>query len=819
MRSWTSDLIVTLSALIVAGSFGYLYYHDINQQIAAKGQKPVGTVIYKQHEAQRRFNDRVVWQPVSANTALYNLDSVRTVRGSEAVIRLIDGTKIVMQPNTLITLDWTGKAKSVNFLSGSITAIRTKSVGGTSSAPAGVVIKSGKSQVTIDQATVNLTSSAGGKLAVAVSGGTASLLSGGSVRNLSTSDVANVDTSTGAANVSAVKLLPTAPAQNAIYVEQGADSPIPFTWDSSMKLPRYTLQLSSSSDFKTSVRSVGVTGRTADVALTPGTHYWRIAGGGRTSPAEQVTVLHDTSVSLLGPQRGSVYTFNTASPLVPFSWSASKIASGYELQIARDSEFTNLVDQTHTTTNGIAIGTLSAGNYYWRVKPLYDFSAASNVSVSKVSSFRIIQAKTLKPAGLVSPAAKAVLNAVAIQSTGVLFNWRPDDTIEGWSFTIARKSDMSDVVAHVKTSDNYYLMRKTLHPGRYFWQVRGTTANGVAAPPSPVRSLSASLENAKITLRSPRPSWNYDGATVGNLPVVWASAVKGNFEVDLSTTADFSSNLTKLETTFDNAHFGNLPPATYYWRVRLLARDGSTLMSSKEGTFTVLQPLLPPRPISPSAGQVLSLVNPKSLDFRWDGDPRSRYYDFTLYRSEPNGSKRKIATTTNLTENQYSLKDFSSLSVGDYTWIVAAHNPKGPNTSAQSTLPVSASFTIGRLRIVGAPALGSPADGATLGGVAALDRGVDFSWHSPGRNATAVLQIATDSSFTRVVHRVAVGAGVESVHLPQLLPGRYYWRIQARTADNIQAPVSPTYALTVSPLPRLPEPQTVTPAQGGTVNM
>lgn len=832
MRSWMNDLVVTLSALVVAGGFGYLYYRDVNQQFAAGNQKPIGTLVYEQNNTERRFNNREVWQQVGDNTPLYNLDSVRTARGSEAVIRLNGGTKIVMQPNSLITLDWSSKAKAVDFLSGSITAVHTGgaaapgapaagSAGAASAAapPGAVVIRSGRSQVALSNATVNVSASGSNKLAVTVSGGNASLISGGSVQTISASQVASVDTANGSARISTAQLIPVEPLANAIYVTEGGGVQVPFAWKSDLRSSAYALEVATSPTFPPTTETTQSKGTSQAVTIPPGTHYWRVVAAGRSTQPEQLTVLSDSPVAPLAPASRAVYTYDTSPPLVLFSWSPSQVASGYELQIATDRQFANVVEQTQSATNAIAVGTLTSGTYYWRVKPLYDFAVSSNVGVSQVRSFRVVRSTVLAAARLTSPKASALLNAITVQSSGILFNWHSNNDIAQWDVAVSRTLGMSKIVAKTTTPDNFFLMRTPLDPGMYYWQVRGYTSNGAAAPPSKVRSFKVSLENAKITLVSPRMNWNYDQATVASVPVVWKSTVKGNFEVDLSTQPDYSNVFARIETTFDNANFGSLLAGTYYWRVRLLARDGSTLLSSRNGTFTVLPSLLEPLPISPAGGAVLSLVNPKSINFTWDGDPRSRFYDFTLYRLLPGGVRREIGKATDLTTNQYSFKNFAPLSLGSYTWIVAAHNPAGYDTSPQSSLPVSSNFSIARLRIVDAAVLESPADGSTLNGVRALDHGVRFTWITPDSLGTASVELSADPTFTNVLDQLPAGAGAASAHIVQLLPGTYYWRVRARTHDGITAPPSAVHVFIVAALPPLAQPAGLSPAPSATVNM
>ncbi len=851
MRSWMNDLVVTASTLAVAAGFGYLYYRDLNQQIVASGQKPIGTVIYERNDTERRFGDRVVWQQVSDRAPLYNQDSIRTAAGSDAVIRLIDGTQIALSPNTLITLDWGPKAKAVDFVSGSITAIRTgggpggpanggpgaaaaapgseanaTGAGGGSKAAGqpgaaaggGLVIRSGRSRVVVDRATVNLTH-AGGRLSVNVASGEASLGVGDLVQTVSAAQEAQVNTATGAATVSQLQLAPVAPAANAIFVTHGDSAPVDFSWRSASPAKAYTLEIAPTPAFDQGVRTFTASGSSASEGVEPGTSYWRVVADGATSPAEQLTVVRDVPIVPQTPASGAVFGYDSGLPLISFSWSASQVASGYELQVATDSDFSSIADRVPVEATTISISTLAAGSYFWRVLPVYGFGSSGGSVPSASASFRIVRDTKLKAATLVAPAEGADLNTLSVNSAGLLFNWTADNAMASWTLTLARDKSLTDVVLRETTINNFYLRRKPLIPGTYYWRVRGVDSYGEESPPSAVRSFKIHLHTATIKLKSPQANWAYDGATFANVPVVWQSDILGTYEVQLSTRADFSALYNQIKTTFNNATFGSLPPGTYFWHVLLLSQDGSTLLSSGDEAFTVLPPLVAPLAVTPAPGKGMDLINAPNLPFRWDGDPRSEFYDFTLYGPAPNGGMRIIASAKDLKVNEFILKDLSGLTPGSYTWEIEAHNPSGPSLSSQDSEPTLANFVIRHLRIIPAPRLLSPFANMQIDGPSALDHGVSFSWTNPDPEGSAIVQVASDRSFSKNLKQLPAGPGATSVVLPELLPGTYYWQVKAMTHDGIDAPASAINEFTVATLPSLAQPTGVSPASQAVVDM
>ena len=69
-------------------------------------------------------------------------------------------------------------------------------------------------------------------------------------------------------------------------------------------------------------------------------------------------------------------------PLLAFSWQPVPGASGYRVQIARDSGFKSLVDDDRVFSTGFAQGNLEPGNYFWRVSAMRG-SAEGKASVSR----------------------------------------------------------------------------------------------------------------------------------------------------------------------------------------------------------------------------------------------------------------------------------------------------------------------------------------------------------------------------------------------------------------------------------------------------
>jgi len=99
-----------------------------------------------------------------------------------------------------------------------------------------------------------------------------------------------------------------------------------------------------------------------------------------TAPGEPVAL--PVAPVLADPAAHAQVPCRNVPPLLAFSWQPVPGASGYRVQIARDSGFKSLVDDDRVFSTGFAQGNLEPGNYFWRVSAMRG-SAEGKASVSR----------------------------------------------------------------------------------------------------------------------------------------------------------------------------------------------------------------------------------------------------------------------------------------------------------------------------------------------------------------------------------------------------------------------------------------------------
>lgn len=96
------DIFVVIICICGIGGSLFFFYKAINRSLQNTGSENVATITFKYRTAQRRFENRLVWEWLQNNAEIYNGDHIRTGGLSEAVLHFEDETVITLDEKTLI---------------------------------------------------------------------------------------------------------------------------------------------------------------------------------------------------------------------------------------------------------------------------------------------------------------------------------------------------------------------------------------------------------------------------------------------------------------------------------------------------------------------------------------------------------------------------------------------------------------------------------------------------------------------------------------------------------------------------------------------
>jgi hypothetical protein len=360
-----------------------------------------------------------------------------------------------------------------------------------------------------------------------------------------------------------------------------------------------------------------------------------------------------------GPLTGA-----TVGAMPLFTWDPIPGAESYYVLVARDANFTNVIDFAYSRIPAYAPRTSSGSVgyadettlYYWAVLPA-DNANGTGVSSEPLSSGPQSFTKQSAPPTLVSPANAAVVNTPA-----TAFQWTPVHDARQYRLQVAVDPSFGTLIDDVETDASSYTSNTT-YPSdtTLYWRVRADAEDG-----SGQVGLTWS-ESGTFTKQLPKPVWDPDNPTSGAfLPTIKWSAVPGAVSYDLHV----------VEPDGQARDFRNIPgPAgtfvemtgvgVFTWTVR--ANFPTNNLTTLDGPYSVPSTFTHtiPEPIGTSEE-----VGVRRLLLQWD--PRARADDYRVQIS----TRADFATineniTTQTTSHAPLLTSAAFANGGNFFWRVA----------------------------------------------------------------------------------------------------------------------------------------------------
>jgi len=581
----------------------------------------------------------------------------------------------------------------------------------------------------------------------------------------------------------------SSPANNA------GDQPVTLTlnWNASQGATKYRVQLSTSTNFATSlVDDSTVTGTSLQAGpLSNNTQYfWRVkasnVGGssGYSSVFAFKTIVSPPAAPVLvTPQNnaGSVSTSPT------FTWIAPDSALSYTIQVSTVSDFsTFIITQSGITGGSYRAAALSnSTQYYWRVR-------ATNVGGTGLhsSAFTFTTIVALPGAPTLTYPAN---NTSGVETTPTL-EWAASAGATRYRLQLSTSSTFNSTIL-----DDSTLVTPSRQVGplsnstTYYWRVSATNAGGttayssafsfttiVAAPSTP--TLSSPANGSTNVPINPTLSWNTaTGATTYRLQV----SSSQSFATSIVDEAALSTTSREVGPLSNNT--------TYYWRVSATNVGGTTAYSSVFSFTTIVA--------APSASTLSSPANgstnvPIDPTLSWNAATGATTYRIQVSASQSFATS--IVDEAALTTTSRQVGPLSKSTT--YYWRVSA-------TNAGGTSPFSSvwSFTtIGDL----------PGQPTNLGALPSTAE-ASLSWRSVDGASSYIVEVYADANFTSLKWSGAPSS--PSVVASNLLNGTaYYWRVRAVNEVGSGPWAASSFTTSVAP-PTAPGGLSASPTTNGAV--
>jgi hypothetical protein len=802
----------------------YLFLQEQGRTTVRTDEKALGTIVFKKLNATRRVRSALAWERMKNNSPIYEADTLRTADSSEASVCFDDGTDLELYENSMLRLDSSGGVRTLEFLGGDISLSSSKGEGNADlsglSAPGRGAKAGGTYSISVGGKTISLAensraslSRSGDKLSVDVAEGKAGLTrADGSSETIDSSGAVELDLATGATRAIVRSLVPLQPEQGAHLVSEGAGrAELAFSWKAE-GMSSAELELSSSADFKTISGSANASASTALLEVEPGAWYWRLRGpDGSLSAVRRFDLYVEPAPAPILPEAGAELSYRKIRPDLRFSWTRAEAASAYIFEIARDRQFAKPLRRERAVMEGITVAALDEGTWYWRVSPVYAMTRLGGKTAAEIRSFEVRKRPEMLALKATLPAADSMFLVQETAEKGLSFSWQPNPEAAGYELALSPTKDMGAAAVRLESERAWASLSGTAasalaKPGAWYWSVRWKDDEGNLSPYSKPRQLSGVDGALAVKLSFPPEGYAIADSLVSSSRFAWKSKLQAKARFQLSSDPAFSA----IEWE-ESAEAGTLigrqwKTGTWYWRIETLNPDGTPFHHTEARMFRVVDPLPEPHLATPGPGGSFYLRAEDSYALTWDAVPAADYYQVNLsYLPEAGGELSRYSATLEDTKLELPLGAYPQ---GRYRLLLQAFGLDKPSSTRLIGYLGSAEFSF---KLIARMSLSSPASGARVEGLDARRRGVRLEWKVPDRPESSELLVARDPAFRDIAQRGSASSG--SFLAERLGAGDYYWTAKGKLY-GFDVSAQTTGRFTVDPIPLLPPPALLEPANG-----
>lgn len=796
-------IIVTILFLLSCAGGAYYcirkFYESINASLTKLNEKPIATITFKHKTAQRKFEERTVWDRLKQNSPVYDGDTIRIAPESEATIYFEDGNIMDLGENTMAQVFFHNGKMLTNIDGGSVVVNSTDAANG-------AVVMMGNSKVELE---------AGSSVGTSFSqdsGAQINVIEGGAVFSNEAGETQTIEEGKSLAldKDNSVKVVPIITVKSPRPNEKilnftGESQSVDFKWDvqNLAEDDFLVIEISSDKKFKNVIERKELKNlNEINIDLENSISYWRIFpknAGEEFSAQNKITVFNAPPPALVVPKDEANFSYKTNTPDVRFSWTQNNFETAFEFEVADNPQMENPAIRQRVTTASSIVSSLGEGIWYWRVTPYYTINNTGLAGSSEVRSFEIARRETLGAAELTMPAFGETINTV--QKDLLQFSWKKNAEVAECEIVISQDSECRSAKIKETVKSNFFSLRASenaMQKGTWYWQVRQIDKHGDATEPSQIWQFNTDEILFEQRLVYPPENFAVNDTSVGELRFSWKTNIEGDNILQIAGDRNFENIV--LEQTANEQYFqgAKLAGGTYYWRIG--AKDSFEEHSTAARELTVVAsipvetppeevPFVPlelgtPALVSPVGGAALTVTAQTARNaFKWNAVENAEYYLLTVYRAN-NPNAVLYSDTLKATNTSINLTNFAE---GNYGWSV---QPVATNEDSTRNLGGVGRGTFEVRKIIKLT-LEYPENGAKVDGLLAAALPGTVRWDSTQRTQNAVFTVSRRrNGYSNPIYTLR-NPGKE-VRLPPLEPGTYYWTVRAQNVHG--ADISPQEA-------------------------
>ena len=821
VKSRLLDVLIVVLCLSVFTISIRSFWLDLNSSSTRKDKEEIATIEFKRKIAQRKFNDRVVWERLQQNSPLYDFDIIRTAEDAAATVTFKDGTVLELHENTMLQVSYTEEGLQISVNDGNIevdttSAAETKKVA--LSMENGSVLKldsgskisavsdsgSGDNSFKLQSgnATVTTKTEDGKQSAVQT------ITSGETVKVVASGEV-HKEPLTVTSISSETKLL---------AFNNEKTMPVKLAWNTSDSYENKKIKVETSftKDFARIEKSYSVADKNSVNLQSPvGKLYWRAYPEGEIEQAAtgRITVDSVKRVAAVSPAKNSVFNYRkeTELPKIAFNWQGNDYADYYKLEISRTQDLSNPIYEEELSSTQFSVKNLTEGTYFWRVTPYYKVQSIGYGDSTAVLSFTVEKREELQPPKLAIPAAGGKLTFNSVKENQVTFQWKSDVKTADYKLQVSNKKDFSTLVyekesGKTRITDSFTL--DTLPAGTYYWKVVRTSAEDDGPMTSEIRKfIVEKYIPGETKLIYPPENFAAESSKLKTSAFMWKLSAdyeeaKVQSVVQISTSARFDRDTKEFTTEEQSLKDVSLTAGSYYWRVGVKPA-GQDVSYTSPRALTVLPQLGRPSITSPAADSTMSIPAEGQVKVSWTAVPEADYYKLKVY-----DSAEKLVAEIGSTKQTSASVPLNKAAA--YKCTVQAYTEETELSPRRSGKTGAVNFT---LRSVLPVQLTAPANNARIQGLTALRTPTVLTWKQGDKveKSQFVLRKLQSNGTYKTVQ--SMDNPRNQIRLERLEPGTYQWTIKASGAGGVSLDGA-TNTFVITAIPELQSPRLTFPTNG-----
>lgn len=677
-----TDKLILSFALAVMCVFSYFLYDDsfLFRDRESRNAK-IGNLRTAENDVRLRASDSFTWNSAKKAEVVFERDSVFTGKRSQTQIDLVDGSKIFLNENSLVTLIAKNGKLELNLRYGNIQAeIKKSSKLELKAASQQIILKkeSDSSKLEIKKPKYGLTK-------IKLLEGKVSVVPTATSR---TEELLKQQTvivkPAGTIQKSAPGSITLTTADKSQFYVTPTTKSFYLDWNS-QGTEQNTVSVSKDKEFKTVVLTeANIKTKVLVKELPVGMYYWRISGHDLNNTPVQTeirtfTVHFMDKLTIVEPLEAQKYEVevkgDVAAHKQPVKVSWTNIYDDAQLQIASSPDFqVPLVDKELTKAFNWD-GTFSMGTYFIRVRGknqthYSDWSDTRSFTIAvKLKSFT-------KPETPVLLSKKLTFNSSQSRSPSsvnpTVVKWQPTPSTAKYEVEVSLKDPkFSKPMKLTSKTAELNFVPKTA--GLHYYRVRAINSNNIPGDFSDVGEVQTKLIAPKlnnvnsIQLRSNNPN---ETAPETKFKVSWTPVyLADKYTMEIAENPDFKDSQTVPATTTET-EFKTSKPGNYYFRI--IASDTTQEIKSEtsnvqNSNYEFIKRLPKPNLIEPKNKMTVFLQ--KEIEpfiwLNWESAIDQDNYEIEIALDK---SFSRMVTQKTLTEKKFLIK--TKLPLGKVYWRV-----------------------------------------------------------------------------------------------------------------------------------------------------